>query len=245
MNPRLLVIQPDPKGLLDNFDRWLTDAGITIHTIRPYAGDSVPGTLTGYTAVLVLGGSMSSLDDQIHPWLNDIRELLLSAHRRQQPALGICLGAQLMAQAHGGRVAVGREGTEGGLITVLRRDAAGDDALFGGLPDTFAVGALHSDAIEELPPTAQWLARSDQYPHQAFRVGLRSWGVQFHPEVNVASMHHWLACMDDEEDRDISQLRSNAEAFERQQAAVVKQTATLAKRFAAQVSASMANNIDD
>lgn len=236
---RLLVVQPDAKGPLDNFERWLSDGGITIETIRPYAGDAVPLDLVDHHAVLVLGGSMSSLDDHIHPWLEDIRELLRNAHREQRPALGICLGAQLMAQAHGGRVAVGKTGTEGGLIALHWRDAADDDPLFSDLPDPFLVGALHGDAIEELPPTARWLAWSDQYPHQAFRVGTRSWGVQFHPEVSVASMYRWLACMDRVKGRDIHQLAVRAEAFEREQAGVVKRTALLAQRFAAQIKAEL------
>lgn len=239
MTHRLLVVQPDANGLLDNFERWFNDSGIDTETIRPYAGDAVPGDLADHHAVLVLGGSMSSLDDHIHPWLEDIRELLRNAHRRQRPALGICLGAQLMAQAHRGRVAVGRSGTEGGLIAIHWRDAATDDPLFRGLPDPFLVGALHGDAIVELPPAARWLAWSDQYPHQAFRVGLRSWGVQFHPEVSVASMYRWIACMDHGEGRDINQLSLSAEAFEREQPGVVERTALLAQRFAAQISSEL------
>lgn len=237
MTQRLLVVQPDAKGPLDNFERWLSDVGIAIDTIRPYAGDAVPIDLADHNAVLVLGGSMSSLEDQLYPWLEDVRELLRNAHRKQRPALGICLGAQLMAQAHGGRVAVGRSGTEGGLIAIHWRAAADDDPMFRGLPDPFSVGALHGDAIEELPPTARWLAWSDRYPHQAFRVGLRSWGVQFHPEVSVASMYRWLACMDRGEGRDIHQLWGRAEAFELKQAVVVERTAKLAQRFAAQIKA--------
>lgn len=72
------------------------------------------------------------------------------------------------------------------------RAAAVDDLLLDGLPDPFLTGALHDDGIDVLPPAATWLAESAMYPHQAFRVADRSWGVQFHPEVSVASMRMWM-----------------------------------------------------
>ncbi|CAN5534966.1 type 1 glutamine amidotransferase [soil metagenome] len=238
-SPRLLVIEPDPKALLDDFEMWLTEYGVRITTIRPHAGEDVPTELIDVDAVLVLGGSMSSLDDLDYPWLEQIRELLRNAHDTGRPALGICLGAQLMAQAHGGSVSVGANGLEGGLITVRWRDEAGGDALLGGLADPFAVGALHGDAIEVLPPSASWLARNDRYPHQAFRLGATSWGLQFHPEVSAATMGMWVSYMEDEHGGQLAQLRSSAELFHRQYAEVQSGTATLARRFARLISFSV------
>lgn len=229
---RLLVVQPDPKGVLDNFERWLTAEGLTIQTVRAYNGEQVPRKLGDAAAVLVLGGSMSSLDDRGYPWLEDIRELLRSAHDAGQPALGICLGAQLMAQAHGGLVEAGAHGTEGGLISVHWCDDVKDDALLSDLPDPFLVGALHGDGIVKLPPTAKWLAKSDQYLHQAFRLGSSSWGLQFHPEVSVEAMRMWVSCMDRNEGHDISGLENSASEFEQQQDTVLVGTSIVANRFA-------------
>ncbi len=229
---RLLVIQPDAKGILDNFERWLTAEGVAIQTVRPYDGDELPRKLADTDAVLVLGGSMSSLDDREYPWLEDIRELLRSAHAAGQPALGICLGAQLMAQAHGGLVEVGARGTEAGLISVHWRDDVKDDILLGDLSDPFLVGALHGDAIVMLPPTAVWLAKSDQYAHQAFRLGTSSWGLQFHPEVSVETMRMWVSGMDRNERHDISGLENGTTEFEQHQDTVLVGTSTVARRFA-------------
>ncbi|RZT07708.1 GMP synthase (glutamine-hydrolysing) [Mycobacterium sp. BK558] len=229
---RLLVVQPDPKGLLDDFDEWLTARGVRITTIRPHVGDEVPVHLGDADAVLVLGGSMSSLDDAQYPWLERIRALLRDAHHARKPALGICLGGQLMAQAHGGSVSVGANGTEGGLITVRWRHEASGDALLSGLPDPLPVGALHGDAIDVLPPSARWLGQNSRYPHQAFRVGDTSWGLQFHPEVSADSMRMWVSCMDEEEVGVDDDLRRSAALFEHDYPQVRVHTAKLAGRFA-------------
>jgi GMP synthase (glutamine-hydrolysing) len=49
---------------------------------------------------------------------------------------------------------------------------------------------MHSDAIAELPPDAEWLASSAQYPFHAFRIG-SALAVQFHPEASAATMCSW------------------------------------------------------
>jgi hypothetical protein len=51
----------------------------------------------------------------------------------------------------------------------------------------------HHDEIVELPAGAVLLAASTRYPHQAFRMGERAWGVQFHIECDAAMMAHWAA----------------------------------------------------
>jgi GMP synthase (glutamine-hydrolysing) len=100
-----------------------------------------------------------------------------------------------------------------------------------GLPDPFSIGALHGDAIEELPPSACWLAQSDQYPHQAFRARSRSWGVQFHPEVSVATMRISPSCMERDKGGGIDELDCSADEFDLQHPAVQRGTVTMAHRF--------------
>ena len=231
---RLLVIQPDEVGRLDDFDTWLREDGVQIRTVRPYAGESVPAEVAE-DAVLVLGGRMSSLDDAEYPWLEDIRVLLRAACDRDQPVLGICLGAQLMAQAHGGRVARGHNGVEAGLIRVHWRAQAGADPLVGQLADPFPAAAFHGDAVEVLPPGAQWLAESAAYPHQAFRVGRCSWGFQFHPEVNAQSMWHWWSLREQDDPDSARELRAGVAEFDREQATVRVGTRELARRFAGMI----------
>jgi GMP synthase (glutamine-hydrolysing) len=86
----------------------------------------------------------------------------------------------------------------------------------------------HADAVSELPQDAVWLASSNMYPFQAFRLG-SALAVQFHPEADAALVEHWLADAD-AEDRDAA-LASLAEAQERTET----NGAELARAFVAQV----------
>ena len=127
-----------------------------------------------------------------------MRDLLVASTRDGTPVLGVCLGAQLLAAACGGRVETSAHGIEAGVVDVTWLPAAGDDPLVGGLPDPLAGPSMHLDAVVELPPGATWLGRTAHSPHQVFRVGRAAWGVQFHPEVSRATFEAWAALHEDD-----------------------------------------------
>lgn len=176
-----------PLGRLDPFP------GCATEVVRPYRGEPLPADLAGYDGLVVLGGEMDSWDDDGYPWLPGTRVLLAQAVDRGVPALGVCLGAQLLALASGGHVARGERGPELGLREVALLPAAADDVLAGRLPATVAAPQGHLDAVHDLPADAVVLASSDLYPHQLFRVGSSAWGVQYHPEVTEADFTAWMA----------------------------------------------------
>jgi GMP synthase-like glutamine amidotransferase len=187
---RILVIQPsrlDPPGSLGE---WLTDAGAELDVIIPSAAD-LPANLDGYQALVVLGGEMGALDDADYPWLREIRGLLSQAVSRTVPVLAICLGAQLLAEATGGRVAPARNGPDAGTVLVAKRDAAGDDRLFGPVPLTPDVLQFRKDEIASLPPSARLLASSPRADNQAFRVDSCAYGLQFHIETSTDVVLEW------------------------------------------------------
>jgi GMP synthase (glutamine-hydrolysing) len=232
--PRVLVIQPDQACPLDRFGRWLSEDGFIIRMVRPFDHDIVPDTVEE-DALVVLGGDMSSMDDHLYDWLARIRKLFVDAADRGKPALGICLGAQLMAQAFGGTIARGRQGLEAGVVRVSWRPEALGDSLVGDLPDPFLVGAMHGDMIETLPPAAVWLGTTRLYPHQAFRVGETSWGVQFHPELSPAGYRSWLALVDEDDTVAVERSAQGMTGFEQHDQEVAAHTERLARRFAAHV----------
>jgi GMP synthase-like glutamine amidotransferase len=165
---------------------------------RPYDGDPLPTGLGGYGGVLVLGGSMGAWDDEAAPWLPATRRLLAEGVERGLPTLGVCLGGQLLAAATGGQVHRGDAGLEVGLVPVELLPTAVDDALLGpltgpdGTPTRFDVPQWHQDVVTALPPGAVLLATGDRYPHQAYRLGSRAWGLQYHPEVTLADFAEWM-----------------------------------------------------
>lgn len=190
-SPRILVLQPsqiDPIGPLGD---WLAAAGADITVIRPDRAQ-VPITSAGYHGVICLGGEMGALDDADHPWLASIRALLAAAVTERVPVLGICLGGQLLAAATGGQVRRGADGPEAGPMLVAKRDVATRDPLFAEVPYTPDVLQFHRDVVHGLPPGAELLAAAPKYPNQAFRVGDRAYGLQFHIETTPALVAEWV-----------------------------------------------------
>ena len=189
---RLLVVvvhETDPSARLGD---WLRAAGMELDERRLDAGDRLPETLEEHDGMVVLGGPQSALDDeQTSPELVGVRELLRTALAADFPTLAICLGAQLLAQAGGGRVRPGVDGPEVGALLVAKRDAADADPVFGPLPLSPDVLQFHHDEISELPTGATLLASSPMYANQAFRVGRHVYGLQFHIETTPEVIHEW------------------------------------------------------
>lgn len=191
------MIQNDEDDDPRRLGQWLAGAGLRLHTVRPYAGEPLPADLDGYAALVVLGGGQHAYPDpdggNDAAWLPGCEALLRRAVRRRVPTLAVCLGAQLLATAHGGTVAPAAAGPEIGPQLVARRDAAGADPLFAQVPFTPDVIQWHHDEITLLPSGAVLLAASTHYPHQAFRIGPAAWGLQFHIEPDLPMVRRWVA----------------------------------------------------
>jgi GMP synthase (glutamine-hydrolysing) len=190
--PTVLVVQHSPTESVARLGEWLSGAGLLLDVRTPYDGSGLP-PLRGFAGVVVMGGGMGAYDDAASPWLPATRDLLRDAVGEQVPALGVCLGGQLLAGALGGQVRPAEEGPEIGPALVAKRDVAFDDQLFGPVPFTPDVLQWHWDEITQLPAGAVLLASSTRYPHQAFRVGETAWGLQFHIETTPALVRAWAA----------------------------------------------------
>lgn len=190
-SPRVLVVEHErsvPVGLLGE---RLADAGLAVETVGPDAGRPIPAVPDGYDGVVVLGGSMGPTDDDVAPWLPDVRALIAGCLEAGMPLLAICLGAELLAHVAGGRVAPIAAGPEIGLTPIRLLPAAAQDALLAGLPPVPPAVQWHSLEAQALPQGAVLLAESDRCANQAFRLGDTAWGVQFHPEVLTDIAADW------------------------------------------------------
>jgi GMP synthase-like glutamine amidotransferase len=196
-NSRTLVVENDRSDDARRLGDWLRAAGLTLETVRPHAGDPLPGTLDGYAALVVLGGEQNAYPapdgTPDAPWFPALEGLLRKATRHRVPTLAVCLGAQLLATAHGGTVRRSESGPEIGPTLVGKRDVAARDPLFAPLPMAPDVLQWHLDEVTELPLGAVLLAASPRFPHQAFRVGPCAWGIQFHIECDTAMFASWAA----------------------------------------------------
>jgi len=195
--PPLLVVEHEEQCPPGWMGEWLTDAGAALDVTRPYAGDLLPADLSGHSGLVVLGGDMGAYDDATHPWLTEVKRLVVSAAADGTPVLGICLGHQLAAVALGGEVQANPHGQQIGVLGVGWTDAARLDPLLGPLAalgtDPVDVPAVqwNTDVVTRLPDGAADLAHTRSDELQAARFAPSVWGVQWHPEVGEEIIGSW------------------------------------------------------
>ena len=182
---RVLVIRHSEIDQPGAFGGVMEEAGIAWHPLDPWQGEPMP-TLEDYDAVLAMGGPQQADEEHLYPWLAHEKALLRDAVARGMPVLGVCLGCQLLADAHGGTVAALPEG-EVGILDFSLTEEGRADPLFAGLPADPLTMQWHLNAVTALPRRAVLLASSPACAIQAFRLGERAYGVQFHMEVDAAN----------------------------------------------------------
>jgi GMP synthase (glutamine-hydrolysing) len=159
-------------------------------------------------AVLAFGGAMHVDQEEQHPWLVPERDWLRSILDSSVPTLGVCLGAQLLAEAAGWPL-VRLPVPEIGWYDVELTAAGRGDPLLGAAPPRFPSLQWHSYAAD--PPAHVPLLAVGDGCAQAYRVGERAWGIQFHAEVDAATIEHWLE--DGKDDDDVREAQLDIEAL--------------------------------
>lgn len=183
---KAVVLQHETHEGLGLLERPLVDAGFTL--TRRFRG--VEHKDLDADLLVILGGSMSVWATDQHPFLRDELGLLVERLANGKPCLGICLGAQLLAQAAGAQVSAGKNGLELGVGPVRWTKAALEDPVIKGVPPKSVVAHWHEDTWTAVP-NATLLASTDRYTQQAFRLG-NSFGLQFHPELTADAYGEWL-----------------------------------------------------
>jgi GMP synthase-like glutamine amidotransferase len=169
------------------FATWLRTKGVPFEVFNAQAGQSYPQSMTPYSALAVLGGSMSANDD-----LSSLREaerLILESMMQQRPVIGHCLGGQLMARALGAKVRPGQQEIGWHPIRLTPEGVVWFDELTS--PTVFQ---WHKETFD-LPSGAELLASSPACPNQAFAVGPHL-AMQFHVELDEPKLINWLHQME-------------------------------------------------
>ena len=141
--------------------------------------------------LVVMGGPMSVNDETGYPWLVVEKEFIRNAIEEDKAVIGICLGAQLIACAMGAAVYPNREKEIGWFPVTAEPVSDVDDRFL--FPQELPVFHWHGETFD-LPEGAIRLARSDACENQAFQLGRRVIGMQFHlettPDAARDIVHH-------------------------------------------------------
>jgi GMP synthase-like glutamine amidotransferase len=155
---------------------WVAARGHTLTRTALYDGAALPA-LADFDLLVIMGGSMNIYEHRTHPWLVAEKEFIAAVIAAGKPILGICLGAQLLADVLGARVFQNAE-KEIGWWPIRVLDRSWPMAAF---PETLTVMHWHGDTFT-LPPGARTVAESPACAQQAFVFGDRVVGLQFHLE---------------------------------------------------------------
>lgn len=181
-----------PRDRLGDYGDWFRDlcaeAGVDTAVWRARE-EPAPGAAPG--GIVITGSSASVTRPE--PWIDRLAEWARGAGDRGVPILGVCFGHQLLAAAFGGAVEKHPGGREVGTVAMELTPQGRGDPLFDGVPDRFVANATHADHVCALPPGAVVLARNDWVPVQAFALGPRVRGVQFHPEYSGEALRAYAA----------------------------------------------------
>jgi GMP synthase (glutamine-hydrolysing) len=187
---KLLVCQHVAFEILGTLNPLLKDAGFRIRYVNFGRHPAARPHLDGYHGLVILGGPMGVQQVHEHPHLPTEVALVRDAIDRNIPVLGICLGAQLIAQALGARVGPNRE-KEIGWYDVELAPAGKEDPLLRHFRPRERIFQWHSDTFT-LPRGAVHLAASAACGNQAFRYRNNVYALQFHLEVDEALIERWL-----------------------------------------------------
>ena len=151
-----------------------------------------------FDALIVLGGPMNVEEAGKRVHLQTEIAAIGTALAHNQPVLGICLGAQLLAHALGARVYRSPVSEIGWYDLALTEQGLADPVL-SPLGRSASVFQWHGFTFD-IPAGATHLARSSACANQAFRYGRNAYGLQFHLEMDAALIEHWLSLPDYRED---------------------------------------------
>ena len=183
--------QTEGPGYLGDF---LTREGILWTQVNVDSGDPVPGDISGYSGLVLMGGPMSVNDNL--PWISQLLDLIRQAIAKNIPVLGHCLGGQLMSKALGATITQNPV-KEIGWGEVSKTGINPAPEWLGALPASFEVFQWHGETFAT-PHSATRLLESAFCPNQAWLLNDRHLALQCHIEMTAPMIDAWCSVGADE-----------------------------------------------
>ncbi len=171
-----------------SFTRILEEHGFEIEIIKTSYTDISTFDALAPDLLIIMGGAIGVYQRDDYPFLHDEMRIIRARVEAGKPYLGICLGAQLLAQAMGGNVYKGTKGGEIGWQNIMLNDAGMKSPVR--VFDDVKVMQWHNDTFD-LPHGATLLAHSEKY-NQVFSCGDHALGFQCHIEMTPEGLADWL-----------------------------------------------------
>jgi GMP synthase (glutamine-hydrolysing) len=206
---RILFVRCDPLETFGVAPGAVREAGLEIEIWDALDPRADAPELRRVGGVVVFGSSYNVEHADEQPFIHDLRRLTLGALELGLPYLGVCFGAQVLAWSLG---AIVRRAPvrEVGFEPIHPLPSAARDPLFGHYREGDMVFEWHMDTFE-LPESAELLVRGERVPNQAYRVNERTWGVQYHLEIDEGEIRSWLRAFGDTADLAVTWGKSEAE----------------------------------
>ncbi|MCP4753882.1 MAG: glutamine amidotransferase [Proteobacteria bacterium] len=162
----------------------------SVEVVSVFEGESLPEPEA--LQAVIISGSPAMITEGLD-WTERTAAWVNKAMAAGIPIFGICFGHQLIAHALGGLVGKNPQGPEYGTVTVKRKKTAGEDPVFKYLPTVMTVQVAHYESVLILPEGAVSLAENRMDANHVVRYNQRTWGVQFHPEMDAETVKSILS----------------------------------------------------
>lgn len=206
---KVIVFQHVAHEILGTLNPLLKKQGFRVRYVNFGRHPDIRPSLDKYDGLIVLGGNMGVYEAAKYSHIEVELGLIEAALKKNIPVLGICLGAQMIAQVLGANVRKNAE-KEIGWCDLELTEAGSKDPLFGHFQKTEKIFQLHGDTFD-IPQSCAHLARSKTCEGQAFRLDEKVYGLQFHLEVDEAMIHRWLKAPHNLKELENSQGKFNAD----------------------------------
>ncbi|MBN1818566.1 MAG: type 1 glutamine amidotransferase [Sedimentisphaerales bacterium] len=169
--------------------QWAARRRHELFRIHLYGGDSLP-PMEAFEATVIMGGPMNVYEENIYPWLTEEKKWIQETLENGKPVLGVCLGAQLIADVLGAKISR-QDHKEIGWYDIVFTEQALSMSYWRDFAPYLKVFHWHGDTFA-IPPGAVRLAGSEACENQAFQYENNVLALQFHIEYTPQSIEKML-----------------------------------------------------